>query len=454
MNVRSRRQAWLALSLCVLLAFPAMAARADGDESAAETTDAPEISQDAPEDTQDEQQQSVDAGLLEIQLALEDGEELDLTDESGAPAGILTGTQDGLTYKRGEEEETAAVISVSVRIPQSDSEQYLKQIGVPPTWWMKIELQFGEETVVCWAAADRVKDSAYVLSALGQAAVSTYLLPAGEATKEQQPAESSAEEIAFPNNDAGASTDIQSASQKEWISEPLQDVISWMLIALLAAALFLILFALKKIGRYSAERNMHFKKKNEFDADTARTEPIWRIERSIQQVAAATEQISPEIAGLKKHFRRIADGSDQGETAAAPVILPRWTDLADYANAHVHMERFDPWLEAFRNKRFEPQSIQPALNMTGYYETSAFNRSCYLAAFRDAPEGKEMLYVIPSCNDSHLRDREVREMFDMEEGDVDTSGYYKIKRPTILTAENSKYYKVQQKGLLIIRKKS
>jgi len=436
------------LLLSILLLLPVFQAKADGeteDESSTGASGATETTAATADTTED-------AGDQEISILLENGAEATLTDEYGNSTGTLTGTQDGLLCKQDDKEYT---VTAFVWPSQIGNDPYLKQIGDPAVWRLKIWLLFAEETdrdaETYWVEIRQVQDFECVLSAINQTLTESAYLEITDTIAVQQKALEDAMEELLPQDDAD-NAGVQPNSLRNWWTEYYREIISWALIALIATALFLILSAVKKLWKYSEQRNRHLKARNEFDASAARTEPMRQIAKSIQNVSAVVEPILPEVAGIKKQMGRIAGKLDPPQPPPPP---PGWEKLTNFANTLVQTDRPEEWLDVFRSRQFDPQSIRPGLNLPGLYETTLLDNARYLAAFRHTGEnGREELYIIPSCNDPQLHSREVQMMFDVEEGDVDTSGYYKIKRPAILIAENAKYYKLQQKGLLIVRKKS
>jgi hypothetical protein len=441
-------KAAMPILLSILLLLPVFRAKAEngtddglpaGADGVTETTGTSEDGAEAADDQK-------------VAILLGDGAEATLTDEYGNSTGTLTGTQEGLLCKQDDKEYT---VTAFVRPSQIGNDPYLKQIGDPAVWRLKIVLQFDEESgrgsETYWVEIRQVQDSECVLSAINQTLTESAYLEITDTLAMQQNALEDAMEELLPQDDAdnaGAQTD----SLRTWWAEYFREIISWALIALIATALFLILFAVKKLGKHSEQRNRQLKARNEFDVSAARTEPMRQIAKLIQNASAVVEPILPEVADIKKQMGRIVGKLDP---PPPPPLPPGWEKLTNFANTLVQTDRPEEWQAAFRSKQFDPQSIRPGLNLPGLYETTLLDNARYLAAFRHADEnGREELYIIPSCNDPQLHSREVQMMFDLEEGDVDTSGYYKIKRPAILIAENAKYYKLQQKGLLIVRKKS
>ena len=199
---------------------------------------------------------------------------------------------------------------------------------------------------------------------------------------------------------------------------------------------------LRKILDCLIEQSKKPRQNNAYDAEIPRAEPLYPSDQTIKELA-------DELDRNESDANQIVEGIGIKTEPPEPPT-PAWKDLIDHANALVDKNQLESWKGAFQEKKFHPQSIQPVSRLGDkYYELDTLSRADHLAAFRGNEEKQKVLYVIPSFNNSDLEDQDIGTFFEVDTKTGELPRSYRIERPAILVPENSKYYKIEDRGLLV-----
>lgn len=356
----------------------------------------------------------------------------------------------------GNEEEFEVVLLVQV--PQNYN--FFRISSNTKTNLLRIKLRYGEsgheQFIYGWIDTTQIDDWGTVLSELNYYAG----LRASEAACDASEAALDASEVALDASEAamGAINAITASDHQK--DSPADDSTRQIVVNIgaetkvflvkslaVCAAFITLLFLLFYFRDYLGsliEQSKKPRQNNAYDTEIPTAEPLHPSDQTIKKQADELDRNESEV---KKREEGIGIKAELPEPPK-----PAWKDLIDHANALVDKNQLESWKGAFQEKKFHPQSIQPVSGLGDkYYELDTLSRADHLAAFRGNEEKQKVLYVIPSFNNSDLKDQDIRTFFEVDTKTGEHPRSYRIERPAIaiLVPENSKYYKIKDRGLLV-----